>query len=73
MSIALRVVYSELDSNSKTMNQYGQQQVLMTAADTSEGSILTVLGNNSKKHGSRLIVHSVANLDKEHQTASLIS
>lgn len=69
MSTNVRVVVSHLDANGKTLNHFGQEEYLLTVASVDEGGISTVLSNNAKKRGTRIQVHSYANLDKEHQNA----
>jgi hypothetical protein len=69
MSTNIRVVVSHIDSNGKTLAAWPQEQHLLTVASVDENGISTVLANNNIKRGSRIIVHSYANIDKEHQNA----
>lgn len=70
MAVNLRVVVSHLDSNGKVLTNFGIEQFIVTAATADENGIATVLNNNSKKRGSRVLVHSYAILDKEHAVAA---
>lgn len=60
----IRVVVTHTDANNKIVGQ--QESFLLTVATVDQNGINTVLTNNSKKKGVSFIVHSYANLDKEH-------
>jgi hypothetical protein len=66
-----RVVVHHLDANGKGLLQ---EQFILSVPINADGrpdnpGIKTALTNNSKLRGSSVIVHSYANLDKEHANA----
>lgn len=73
MAFPLRVIVSHIDSAGKTLTHFGTEQFLVSATTNDENGITTALSNNSKVRGARIVVHSVANLDKQHQGVSLLS
>ncbi len=70
MSTSIRVEVSHVDSNGKHMLTFGVEQLMMTVATVDAAGIRTVLSNNTRLRGSSFVVHSYANLDKEHIIAA---
>lgn len=73
MATKIRVIVSHVDANGKILTGFGTESFLINAATVDENGISTVLANNSFKRGSRIHVHSYANLDKEHQGGNILS
>lgn len=74
MSTNIRVVVSHNDASGKNMSHFGTEQYLLTVATVDAAGISAVLSNNSKLRGSSFVIHSYANLDKQHiVTANLLT